>query len=108
MPIQSALLAAQRQVEALPARVAHIVEIARIGAGRDELDVIAVDGVEYIGAPRQPLIRKIAPYAYLRRSGHHLPQIRIAGERVRQSAGRCGIGTAEFDDGWRAARLVVV
>src|SRR3984885_7178503 len=54
-PVQTALLAAERQIKPLATCVADIVEVAGIDARGDELDVIGVERAEHIGAPDQAL-----------------------------------------------------
>ena len=55
VPVQPAGLATERQVESLAARGADVVEVAGIGGGGYELDVVPVHGAEQVGAPVQPL-----------------------------------------------------
>src|ERR1700691_5008370 len=103
MPMKSTFLTAERQVKALPARIADIIKVPSIGSSRDELDVISVDGMEYVRTPHQALMGKIAPSSHLEGAADHLLQIWTACKSVRQSARRGRVGAAECDDGRRAA-----
>src|SRR5262249_57553652 len=88
LPAQAAVASADCQVEPLAARAADIFEVAGVGRGRDELNVVAVDGPEGVRAPHQRLVADRATYAELGGALTDLRQIRITGAIASQTAGR--------------------
>src|SRR6202044_2936379 len=94
-------------VHALTARAADVVEVPGVGARCDELDIIAIGGVEYVRRPVEASVSQIAAQPNLERARHHLLEVRVAREVVRQPAGYGRVGTAELDHARGATRLVV-
>src|ERR1700677_1891948 len=82
-PFERPLLATEREVQALSAGAAHIVEIPRIGRGRDELNVVLVDSVKDVRTPVQLLIGEVAARAHLDGARDHLLKARITRKVVR-------------------------
>src|SRR6185312_10031592 len=109
LPFEPADLPAHTDVHALAHGPRHVREITpRACAGKDREDVVAGPAVIGRDVPVHPPIGKGAAQSATERVRDHRLQWRIAGEVVRQGAGRAGIGAFQLDRCRRAHAFVIV